>query len=179
MTPTLRTLALAAAALALPLAAQAARTPEPAPFPSPKMPTKPLQTQVIVEVNNRGQVVRVMGGKLSHDNIFDTMTIGNALQMWIREPSGKAVPGLFRVTYNYTPRDHKVHRSVALIKPGGSWAKEPGAATRMVQTAEEETKQAYARIKAQEKRREEQSAKHLPDINAAVKRALATPSPHP
>lgn len=179
MKPTLRTLALTAAVLALPLGARAAHAPEPAPFPSPKLPDKVLHSVIVVEVNNRGQVVRVTGGKLSHDNVFDTMTIGNALQMWIREPDGRSIPGLFRVTYDYNPRDHKVHRGIALLKTGGAWAHEPGAATRMIETAQEETRRAYARIKAQERRREAESAKHLPDINAAVKRALATPTPRP
>ncbi|HET9096183.1 MAG TPA: hypothetical protein VFN37_05950 [Candidatus Baltobacteraceae bacterium] len=177
--PTLRTIALAAFVLAAPLAGLAATAPKPVPIPTPNLPNKPLHSTINVEVNKKGQVVRVKGGTLSHDSIFDTMTIGNALQMWIRRPDGSAISGLFRVKYDYDPHTHNVQRHVALISQGGAWANEPGAATRMVQTAERETREAYQRILADEKRRRAESAKHLPDINAAVKRALAKPTPHP
>jgi hypothetical protein len=162
----------------MPLAAPCAT---PAPVPTPNLPTRSLHTVIEVEVNDRGQVVRIKGGELSHDSVFDTMTIGNALQMWIRHPDGSATAGLFRVTYDYDPHTHNVARHVALISAGGSWANESGAATKMVQKAQRETRAAYERMKAQEKQREAESAKHLPDINAAVKRALASPtsSPHP
>lgn len=176
--PTLRTIALAACVLVSPLAGLAASTPKPVPIPAPHLPSKPLRSTILVEVNKKGQVVRVKGGTLSHDSVFDTMTIGNALQMWIRRPDGSAVTGLFRVNYDYDPHTHNVQRHVALISQGGGWANEPGAATRMVQTAQRETREAYARLKADDKRRQTESAKHLPDINAAVKRALATPTPH-
>lgn len=177
ITRTLRTIALAACALAAPLAGLAAGTPQP--FPTPKLPNRALHSSIIVDVNKKGQVVRVKGGTLSHDNIFDTMTIGNALQMWIRRPDGSALTGTFRVNYDYDPHTHNVQRHIALISQGGSWANEPGAATRMIQTAERETREAYERLQADEKRRQNDSAKHLPDINAAVKRALATPTPQP
>jgi hypothetical protein len=134
-----------------------------------------------VEVNKKGQVVRIKGGQLSHDSVFDTMTIGNALQMWIRHPDGTAVTGLFRVQYDYDPHTHNVSRHISLISAGGNWGNDTGAATKMVTAAERETHAALARMQAQEKRRQAESAKHLPDINAAVKRALASPksSPHP
>lgn len=176
--PTLRTIALAALVIATPLAGLAA-TPKPVPIPTPNLPNKPLHSAIIVEVNKKGQIVRVKGGTLSHDSVFDTMTIGNALQMWIRRPDGSAIAGLFRVNYDYDPHTHNVQRHVALMARGGAWANEPGAATRMIQTAQRETREAYARMQADEKRRQAQSAKHLPDINAAVKRALAKPTPQP
>ena len=134
---------------------------------------------MIVQVNEKGQVVHVTGGQLSHNEVFDTMTIGNALQMWIRRPDGTAVTGTFRVTYDYDPRTHNVQRHIALVSQGGTWANQPGAATRMMAVVEKEAHAQYERMQAEEKRRQEESAKHLPDINAAVKRALATPTPHP
>ncbi len=177
--PTLRAFALAFSLLAAPAAALAATQPKPAPFPTPNLPSKALHSTVDVEVNKHGQVVRIKGGQLSHDSVFDTLTIGNALQMWIRRPDGSAVVGLFRVNYDYDPHTHNVSRHVALISSGGNWGNEMGAATRMVDAAKQETRDAYLRMQADEKRRRAESAKHLPDINAAVKRALAKPTPSP
>lgn len=176
-----RACVLAAAAFAAPLLTLAAPQPKPAPFPTPNLPNRALHSAIEVEVNAKGQVVRIKGGELSHDSAFDTMTIGNALQMWIRRPDGSAVVGVYRVNYDYDPRTHNVARHIALVSAGGNWGNDMGAATRMVGAAKKETQAAYARIQAQEKQRREESAKHLPDINAAVKRALAkpTPSPHP
>jgi len=177
MTRLVRAAALGAAVLTAPIAARAASPPPAA--PEPTLPNRQLHATVDVEVNKHGQVVRVRGGQLSHDSIFDTMTIGNALQMWIRRPDGTAITGLFRVSYDYDPRKHSVSRHVALLSSGGAWANEPGAATRMMETARRETAEAYARLQAQEKQRREAAAKHLPDINAALKRALKSPTPHP
>jgi len=78
--------ALAAALLAFPVMAAAA--PTPAPMPSPKLPSKPLHVELQVEVNKLGQVVQVLHGSLSGDAPFDTMVMGNALQMWIRDQRG-------------------------------------------------------------------------------------------
>lgn len=180
--PLLRALALAVSLAAAPLGALAANPPQPAPMPTPKLPNRALHSSIMVEVNKRGQVVRITkGGQLSHDSVFDTMTIGNALQMWIRRPDGSAVTGLFRVNYDYDPHTHNVSRHVALVSAGGNWANESGAATKMVNAAKQETREAYQRMKADERHREAESAKHLPDIHAAVKRGLAkpTPTPHP
>jgi hypothetical protein len=49
----------------------------------------------------------------------------------------------------------------------------------MMNDAQRETRAAYERMKAAEKQRQAESAKHLPDINAAVKRAVAKPTPTP
>jgi hypothetical protein len=172
-------LGFAAALLALPLGAFAASTAAPVPIPTPKLPARALHSSIIVEVNKRGQVVRIKGGELSHDSVFDTMTIGNALQMWIRRPDGSATVGLFRVNYDYDPHTHNVGRHVELISAGGSWGNDSGAATKMVNAATSETRAAYERLQADERRRQAESAKHLPDINAAVKRALASPTSSP
>lgn len=174
--------ALAAALLVLPLAAAAA--PTPAPVPSPKLPSKPLHAQLQVEVNKLGQVVRVLHGNLSGDAPFDTMAMGNALQMWIREQHGKtitAVVGLYKVNYDYNPKTQKVRRTFALFKRGGSWANEQGAATKIMSDAKKEaqaTAAALAKLKADQQKKNAENP-NLPDINAALKRSRATPSPSP
>jgi hypothetical protein len=143
------------------------------------MPNKPLHVQLLVEVNKRGQVVRVDHGTLSGDRSFDTMTLGNAMQMWIRRPDGTAQTGLYSVTYDYNPRTHNLDRVPTLVKPGGNWANRPGAATLIIQEARRQVQEAAARLKAEQQKQREESAKHLPDINAAVKRAMASPTPKP
>lgn len=172
---------VAAAILSLaPIAGLAAQA-KPMPMPSPNLPPKALHVQLLVEVNKRGQVVRVEHGTLSGDRSFDTMTLGNAMQMWIRHPDGSAQTGLYRVTYDYNPRTHDVARVPAMIRPGGNWANKPGAASLIIQDARQQVQKAEARLRAEQQKREQQNAKNLPDINAAVKRSMASPSPtsHP
>jgi len=174
--------ALAAALLAFPLTAYAA--PAPSPMPTPKLPSKPLHVELQVEVNKLGQVVRVLHGSLSGDGPFDTMTMGNALQMWIRDQRGKtltAVVGLYKVHYDYNPATHAVKRTFSLFKRGGNWANEPGAATKIVSDAKKEAAAiaaAIAKLKA-EQQKKAAADPNLPDINAALKRSRATPSPSP
>jgi hypothetical protein len=174
--------ALAAALLAFPAAAFAASTPAPA--PSPKLPSKPLHVDLQVEVNKLGQVVRVLHGNLSGDGPFDTMAMGNALQMWIREQHGNtitAVVGLYKVNYSYDPKTQKVKRTFALFKRGGNWANEPGAATKIVSDAKKQAEAAaaaLAKLKADQQKKAAENP-NLPDINAALKKSRATPSPSP
>jgi hypothetical protein len=168
---------LASILLAAPLYAGAAPTPRP--FPTPDLPNKPLHATVQVEVKKRGQVVRVAHGSLSGDHAFDIMILGNAMQMWIRRPDGTAETGLYRVSYNYDPKTHQVQRVPELLQAGGNWANKPGAATQIVGEAQKEVRVLEARIKAEQKKKEEEEAKHLPDINSAVRRAMATPAPTP
>lgn len=151
-------------------------------MPTPTYPTKPLHVELQVEVNDHGQVVRVPHGTLSGNHAFDFMTLGNAMQMWIRHPDGTAQVGLYRVTYDYNPKTHNITRhDPTLIKAGGNWAKKPGAATLIVHDAQRMEALAEKRLQAEEAKRQAQQAKNLPDINAAVKRAMysATPTPHP
>jgi len=176
----LRVLALASALLSFPLTAAAAT---PGPMPTPKLPTKALHAQLQVEVNKLGQVVRVPHGHLSGDVPFDTMIMGNALQMWIRDQRGKtltAIVGLYSVNYDYSPVTHKVSRAVTLLKRGGNWANEPGAATKMVSDAKKQAQAAQAaldKLKAAQQKQAEANP-NLPDINAALKRSR-TPTPKP
>lgn len=154
-------------------------TPKPVPLPAPNYPNKRMHVRLIVEVNKRGQVVRVDHGSLSGDRAFDTMALGNAMQMWIRKPNGTAVTGLYSVTYDYNPKSHAVSRVPALVKPGGNWGNKPGAATAIISDARRQIKKLEARLKAEQAKRSAQEAKHLPDINAAVKRSRPKATPHP
>lgn len=168
---------LACAFLAAP--GTAATPPPPQPMPTPVLPKKPLHVQLQVEVNKYGQVVRVMHGDLSGDRPFDIMALGNAMQMWIRHPDGSAQAGLYRVSYDYDPRTKNVSRVPALIKPGGTWANSPGAATQIVKDIKRQTLALEKRLRAEEAARKAKEAKNLPDINAAVKRAMSKPTPQP
>ena len=68
-----------------------------------------MHTEFVVEVNAKGQVVRVKSAKAygDQDPFFNTQTNGNVLQMWIRHPDGSAEVGLYRVNYDYDPQDEK------------------------------------------------------------------------
>ncbi len=134
------------------------------------LPNVPLHTEVVVEVNKKGQVVRVKSTKPSKVQSFNLQTYGNALQMWIRRPDGTAQVGLYRITYDYNPKTQDVTRRIALISAGGSWADSEGAANVMVDM---EKKQAAAAAAAARKA-EEQNSK-LPSLNEI--RGLPTPKP--
>jgi hypothetical protein len=173
-----------AATLAALLGANASTSAAGTPAPSPRTtrivvraPTVPLHSEVVVEVNNKGQVVRIKSTKPSKSPGFNFKTYGNALQMWIRkcEVSGGAtkcagVVGLYRVTYDYDPKTGKVTRKVALISPGGSWANAEGAANVMMQMLQ---KQEEAAAAAQRKAQEPNTK--LPSLNEI--RGVPTPTP--
>ena len=175
------TLAALAAALAIPAAVLAAGTPAPQAMPTMHLPDKPLHARLIVEVNHMGQVVRVAHGDLSGDRNFDIMTIGNAMQMWIRHPDGTAETGTYSVTYDYNPKTHNVSRVPALMTAGGDWGNKPGAATLIIKDAQRQQQAIEAQLQAEQLKKEKENEKNLPDINAAVHRAMASPSasPHP
>jgi hypothetical protein len=165
---------LSVAVLLAATGAQAATTPTPKPSPRPSaiiihLPTTTLHSEVVVEVNKKGQVVRVKSTKPSKLRSFNVQTYGNALQMWIRKPDGTATVGLYRVTYDYNPKTQDVTRRVSLISTGGNWGNDPGAATVMMDLAK---KQAAAAHKAQE----QQNGK-LPSLNEI--RGGSTPHPTP
>ena len=158
-------------------AAQAASSP--APMASAHFPPRPLHARLVVEVNRNGQVVRVPHGDLSGDRSFDLIVLGNAMQMWIRHPDGTAEVGTYAVTYDYDPKTHNITRHPALISRGGSWGDKPGAATTIVNDFQKQQKAAeeqYRRLKANN---DAEKAKNLPDINAAVRRAMSKPSASP
>ncbi len=155
----------------------AATTPKPSPAAKPTpvvihLPNTPLHTDVIVEVNKKGQVVRVKSTKPSKVRSFNIQTFGNALQMWIRKPDGSAQVGLYRVSYDYNPKNQQVTRRVSLVSAGGSWGDQEGAADVMMELAK---KQAAAAQKRQQQQQEQ--TKQLPSLNEI--RGKATPKPTP
>ena len=159
-------LTLALISVALPVAAA---TPVPKPTTAPKlMPHPPVpkvaeHTEFIVEVNAKGQVVRVKSAKGTggKDVFFNAQTYGNVLQMWIRHPDGSAEVGLYKVTFDFDPKTQKVHRTVTLVQAGGDWGNEKGAATEMMETAEREAKQS-------QKTQQQEQSKNLPPLNTIV-----------
>ena len=138
----------------------AAATPPPtsgqSAMPSIKLPTVPLHTEFLVEVNKKGQVVKSKPSKLSKVETFNLMTYGNTLQMFIRKEDNTATVGLFRVTFDYDPKTKKVSRNVALVTPGGNWGDEEGAATVMYQDAERQLQDAL--------KKQQQQSESLPSL---------------
>ena len=144
-------------------ATPAPHTAKPTALPTPVLPKTALHTEFVVQVNKSGQVVGVVKKKGCSYLFFNTQTLGNVLQMWIRHPDGTATVGLYKVSYDYNPKTRKVHRSIALLSAGGNWANKPGAATQMMNVADKEAR-----------RREQMQHANLPSLNTIV-----SPSPHP
>jgi hypothetical protein len=141
-------------------------------IPAPHVPTVPLHAEYVVEVNAKGQVVRIKSGRGTKDAIFNTQTYGNALQMWIRKPDNTAVVGLFKVTYDYNPKNHSVARKISLVSTGGSWGNDEGAADVMMDTAKREAAAAA-------KQRQQQQSSKLPSLNTITGSKTPTPKPPP
>jgi len=125
----LATAILGSASVAAPSPGPAA----PAPAPQsdltkfqPRYPKTPQQTRYVVEVNAKGQVSGVRSGTRSTDPRFDAVTHGNVVQTFIRRSDGKAISGLYRVSYDYDPKTQLVKRTVALLHAGGVNATAPG-----------------------------------------------------
>ncbi len=110
--------------------------------PKSLLPKVPLHTEYVVAVNKLGQVTHVINGKLSKDKTFNLQTYGNAMQAFIRTPDGKAIPGSYRLTYDYSPKTARVHRDVALVKAGGVDADAEGAVTKMIDDMKKHAKDA-------------------------------------
>lgn len=157
--------------------ALARSTPHPVGPPSP--PTKALHIRLQVEVNDRGQVVAVRHGTLSGDRAVDTMAIGNALQAFIRTSDGRSVPGLYLLSYDYNPKTKKISRVPKLIKPENTWARDPGAVTVMVTELKREAAIVRKRIAAEQAKRKAEEERHLPNINAAIRRSREKQKPSP
>lgn len=153
----------------------AAAKPAPHKNITPKLPPIPLHSEFVVEVNDKGQVVRVKTAKGTGSvaPFFNAQTYGNVLQMWIRHPDGTAETGLYKVTYDYNPKTHKVRRGVSLVRAGGDWGNEKGAATEMIETANREAQEAAA------KQRQQNSGNFLPPLNTIIGSPSPSPTAHP
>ena len=111
---------VSAALLGLPVAAQSAQpAAQPAAVRTPAPPATAQHTAFIVATNKKGQVVTVQAEHKDRDAAFNMMTYGNALQMFIRTADGRAIPGRYRVTYDYSPQTKDVKRNIALVTAGG------------------------------------------------------------
>jgi hypothetical protein len=159
----------AAAATPAPSAKPGGTPHPPLVLPTPNMPKIPLHTEFVVEVNAKGQVVRIVTKKGSSVPMFNAWTYGNVLQMWIRHPDGTAVVGTFKVTYDYDPHTKKVTRKPSLISEGGNWGNEEGAANAMIDTARKEA--------AEHQKHVQQQNASLPSLQKI--RGQSTPSPSP
>jgi len=160
----LRAVAFAAIVLAasyLPARAQTA----PAPHPSATIaqPKIPLHAELFVDTNKLGQVSHIVSIKPSKDRGFNTQAYGNAAQAFIRTPSGDAVAGLYRLTYDYDPATQKVRRTVELVKAGGVDPDAPGIVTMLQKNLDAAQKQHQAQAQAPTK---------LPDFDK-----IAQPTP--
>lgn len=140
-------------------------------IPKPHFPTERLHAEYVVEVNHKGQVVRVKSGKGTKYPTFNAQTYGNALQMWIRKADGTAVVGLYKVWYDYDPKNHSVTRKFSLISTGGSWGNDEGAANVMMDTAKREADEAAKQKQSQQK--------NLPSLNSITGTKTPTPRPMP
>lgn len=178
---TVRVPAFTLAALIAASAVASAATPEPAPkgqrtptpidvgkiTPKRIFPKTKLHTEFVVEVNRLGQVTRVRSGKSCPDLTFNAQTYGNALQAFIRTPDGDAVPGVYRLTYDYDPQSQRVHRDVALLWAGGVNPNAEGAAIEMMRVAaKSHHKPQAAKATATQSPRPEPSvnAQRMPDL---------------
>jgi len=135
----------AAAALAATCTPSLAATKPPTPPPGaidvmklqPKqlLPKTKLHTEFVVEANKMGQVSRVKSWKKSNDVAFNEHTYGNALQAFIRTADGRAIAGVYRLTYDYNPQTQRIRRDVALLHAGGVDPNAQGAANEMMAIA--------------------------------------------
>ena len=104
-------------------------------------PKTPLHTEYTFEVNRLGQVTRVRTVKPSHNEGFDAHTYGNVLQMFIRLPDGRAIPGTYRITYDYNPKTLRIHRAEPqLLHAGGVNPNAKGAVDDMLEIARRNAK---------------------------------------
>jgi hypothetical protein len=109
-------------------------------MPATRTPTDPQHTELLVEVNKKGQVTRVRAGKGGPDPLFNAMVYGNALQAYIRTPDGTAISGTYKLIYDYSPQTKIVKRNVELVSAGGVDANAVGAVDDMMKVNDERMK---------------------------------------
>lgn len=139
-----RALALAASLLVAPCAALAQSAPAPHPSATLVAPKVPLHAEIFVDTNKLGQVSHIVSIKPSPDKPFNTQVYGNATQAFIRTADGGAIPGLYRLSYDYNPATRKVSRSVVLVKAGGVDPEAPGMVTVIQKSLDESRTQTAA-----------------------------------
>ena len=108
--------------------------------PKALLPKTKLHAEWLVDTNKFGQVTRVRSDRPSGNETFNIQTFGNASQAFIRTTNGKAVPGVYRLIYDYNPKTQRVRRDVALVRAGGVNANAQGLVPKMM----EEIKRAQA-----------------------------------
>ena len=104
-------------------------------LPPPAYPKIPLHAEITVDTNKLGQVTHVTNSKLTREHFFNMQVYGNALQVYIRTDTGKAVAGKYLLTYDYDPKTKRVKRQVALLQRGGVDPDATSAVTQMVRDA--------------------------------------------
>ena len=114
--------------------------------PKSLLPKVPLHTEYVVAINKLGQVTHIISGKLSKDRTYNVQTEGNALQAFIRTADDKAIPGSYRLTYDYSPKTTRIHREVVLVKAGGVDANAEGAVYKMIDDVKKHGKPAAAPV---------------------------------
>lgn len=125
-------IAILLSALALPAAAKAPPTlPPHFSTTPPPLPATPLRADVLVRTNGKGEAAGVKMKHPSGNRDFDFVAMHNAAQILIHDTAGKIVVGTFDVSYDYDPKTHITHRSVALVTRGGD-PKAPGIAQKMM-----------------------------------------------
>ncbi len=127
-------------------------------IPIPRTPTTRQHSEFVVEVNRKGQVVRADRVKPAQNDTFNAMTYGNVLQAFIRRPDGSAVPGVYRMTYDYDPRRKTVRRQVALLHAGNVDPNALGAVDREIEKIASE--------RARERLNAPPTPSPLPDLKA-------------
>jgi hypothetical protein len=145
---------LGALCAAVAAAALLAASPSPSPLPyridvtkiQPRslLPKVVLHTEYIVAINKLGQVTHVISGKVSKDKTYNLQTYGNAMQAFIRTADGKAIPGRYRLTYDYNPKTTRVHREVELVRVGTVDPNAEGAVNAMMDDVKKHAKKPAA-----------------------------------
>jgi hypothetical protein len=142
--------------------------------PKALLPKTKLHTEYIVEINRYGQVARVRSGKRCPNASFNAQTYGNALQAFIRTPDGRAIPGSYRLTYDYDPRTERVRRDVALVHAGGVNPNAKGAALTLLEVAKKHSRDVSQPEGAAPAPAPSVNVKRLPDLP----QIMSTPHPH-
>jgi hypothetical protein len=133
-------------------------------------PSVPLHAAYTVETNKLGQVVRVRSAQASSDKRFNLITRGNALQAFIRRQDGTAVAGIYKLSYDYSPKTKDVARTVQLVRAGGVDPNAKGAVTAALERQAKSSNHPSANdpdVQALNAVRASQNA-HLPDFDQIV-----------